>query len=291
MQEDLIQENIERVKNASVPDLIGGAFQIFITRLPVIALAVTIINLPVVLYYALYRTEFNFPFSVDNAGEVVIHEALLQPYYIELLIDAGIWLYLLLVVLAVAFVVELTIHGEYPDLNGVINHAIGHWWDGMRTGLTRISLYLGIFLGATLIGTLIAALLGSVIGSTAGVVVGIGISLLVALVPFVVISVIFFFDINAASLRDVGGRDALLYSLRVSRGNWMSIVAAIFAMLVLVNLPVWFLQFGLASIGIGEMPVAQVIAILLFNILQSFALVVYSLIFLHLDYKAGEVEA
>jgi hypothetical protein len=195
-----------------------------------------------------------------------------------------------LVVLAIAFVVELTIHGEYPDLNGVISHAITHWWDGMRTGLAKFSLFLGIFLGSTLIGTVIAALLGSLIGGTAAVVVGIGFSVLIALVPLAVISVLFFFDINAASLRDVGGREALMYSLRISRGNWLSILGVIFAMLVLVNMPLWFFQFGLASLGVGAMPAAQVVAILLFNIVQSFATVVYALIFLHLDYKASEVE-
>ena len=288
MQEELIQENIERVKNASIPDLIAGAFQIFITRMPVIAGAVTIINLPVVLYYALYRGDWNFPFSVESTGEIIVDETLLTSYYFELLVDAGIWLYLLLTVLAVAFVVELTIHGEYPELNGVISHAITHWWDGIRTGLAKLSLYLGVFLMATLGGTVLSALFGALLGSTAGIALGIGFSLLLAIGPLIALTLMFFFDMNAASLRDVGGREALLYSFRVIRGQWLRVIGAIIAMLFLVNLPLWVFQFGLASIGIGTQPATQVLAMLIFNVIQSFATVVYALIFLHLDYNAGE---
>jgi hypothetical protein len=229
----------------------------------------------------LYRSTNNFPVTFTDTGQVAFDESLLGGYYLDLLIDVGIWLYLLLAVLAVAYIVELTIHGEYPEINAVISHALTRWWAAIRAGMLKVSLLMGVFLTATLIGSLLALLIGGEVGMA----LGIGLSILIAAVPALAIGLVFFFDMFAASLRDVGGREALAYSLRVGRKHWGRVLGALFSVLMLVSLPSIVFQFGLVALGAGRSSVGYILMLTFFTVVEAFAFVVYALVFLNLDYQ------
>lgn len=291
MQQDLIKQNIENIKNASLPQLLASGFQIFLTRLPIIAAVVAIVNLPIAIFYALFRTQLIQPVEfVEGTGELIVHEELIVPYYMERSVDIGVWLYGIIAILAVSFIVELTIHGEFPQLNGVINHAIMRWWDGLRTGALKVIMLAVLLIAASFIGGIAAVALGVFLPEIIAFTLGILFMFILIIVPVLMIIAFFFFDLYAASLRDVGGVKALRYSMRISHKQRLKLLGGLIFVFAAINFPLFVFRSVLTTLDPQSDPVFMVLIHLMFSILSAFSIVVYTLYFLHFDYSAVPIE-
>lgn len=290
MDQQLIDQNIERVKVSTPAQLITGGIQMFMSRLPLIAGVLGLINLPIALYYGLYGAQMVLPFELTDAGEMIYNEALVPLFYQQRLIDLGVELYALVGVLAVAYIVELSIHGEIPQFDSILSHVMQRWFAGMRTGVVKGALMLLIWVLASLLGVAVMLGLSLVLPTEVAMVAAIVAILAFAALPFLMVAAFFYYDMYATSLRDVAGWRALVYSFRISRKRWFYMLRVLLMVLVTVEFPLYFFQMGAALVNVDAIPLFDVVIILFFRVLAGLPLTIYTLFFLKFDYLNTEEE-
>lgn len=237
MQDKITAANIAQVRQADLRGLMAISLQIYLMRFPVIAAIAALVNLPVNIYFTLY-------------GPTVPDTPLGMLSYYPYLIVAN--LFSLLVLLAVAYIVELTIYAEQPGLNEAINHALIRWLPAVGTFLLTT---LAVFSG-----------------------------LLVFVLPGIALSIYFFFDMHAVSLREMSLAEALRYSLDLVRGRWLQTLGRVLFVMFLVLTPSLFIQFSIVASGADLGATALILYDTLLDVISAFSLVAYTILFLNLDY-------
>jgi hypothetical protein len=241
MQEKITQTNIAQVRDAGLRGLMAISLQIYLTRFPIIAGVTALINLPVNMYFTLYG-----PPLPSTPEETLAY----YPYVV------ASSLVTLLAVLAIAYVVELTIFAERPGLNDAINHALTRWLPA--------------------IGTFLLALLAILTGS------------LLFILPGLALGVFLFFDVYVVSLRDLSLGRALAYSLKVVQGHWWQTLGRVLFVIFLVTAPSLFISFSMGTAGAGIGKAGEIFYDTLLDVIFAFALVAFTILFLNLDYRKNQ---
>lgn len=237
-QENTTRANIQQVRDADLRGLVAISLQIYMMRFASIAGVAALIGLPANVYFALYG--FPVPQSAADVG------AMLPRMLVTNLFN-------LLAVLAIAYIVELTIYAEQPSMNDAINHALVRWLPGVGTFLFSLA--------ATFTGSLLFIL------------------------PGVALSIFLFFDMYVVSLRDLSMVPALGYTFRLVQGRWWQTFGRVFFILLLVLIPTLFIGIPGAASGETVAPVILVMYDTLHDVIFAFAIVAYTLLFLNLDYR------
>ncbi|MBI3158699.1 MAG: hypothetical protein HYZ26_03745 [Chloroflexi bacterium] len=244
MQDKITQTNINQVRNADLRGLMAISLQIYLTRFPVIAGLAALVNLPVNMYFVFYG-----PPAPATPEETLA-------YYPYIIVSS---LFTLLAVLAIAYVVELTIFAERPGINAAINHALTRWLPG--------------------IGTFLLALLAILSGS------------LLFILPGLALGIFFFFDVYVVSLRDFSLMGALNYSRTVVQGHWWQTLGRVLFVMFLVTAPSLFIAFSMGSAGPRIGQVGEILYDTLLDVIFAFALVAFTILFLNLDYRKNSPAA
>lgn len=166
----------------------------------------------------------------------------------------GSSLFTLLAVLGIAYIVELTIHAEQPGLNDAINHALLRWLPAIGTYLLSTA----------------AILLGSML----------------FLLPGIILAVFFLFDVYIVSLRELSLGAALRYSRDLVAGHWWQMLGRVLFVMFLVTVPNLFINFSVTASGADLGQTTLIFYDTLLDVIFSFSLVAFTILFLNLEYRA-----
>ena len=107
------------------------------------------------------------------------------------------------------------------------------------------------------------------------------------ILPLLAVAALFFFDLYATSLRDVGGVQALRYSKRISHKQWRKLLGGLIFVFAAITFPLYIFRSALTALDPQADPLFMVLIHLVFSVLSAFSIVVYTLYFLHFDYSAA----
>jgi hypothetical protein len=172
-------------------------------------------------------------------------------------IASALWMTIFVLgTMAIAYVVERSVHDEKINYEQALRKAFSRWGAVIFAGILASIIILGLAL--------------------------------LLIIPGIIAGVYLTFFVYAVVLRDKTGKGALEYSISLVKGQWWRVFWILLCLTIVVGVVSWIVQllFGLAPDNFLTAIVSQAVS----WILHSFYVVAKTIFFLNLDYLKKEAQ-